>query len=70
MSISTIQSNIERYQREVTGIIKQIGEKRKKLADAKTKGLKAQTDATKSKSQSTFKSKLNEVKRYGTEEAS
>lgn len=69
MSISTIQSNIERYQREVTDIIKQIGEKRKKLADAKTKGLKAQTDATKSKSQSTIKSKLNEIKRYATEEA-
>ena len=69
MSISTIQSNIERYQREATGIIKQIGEKRKKLADAKTKGIKAQTEATKSKSQSTIKSKLNEVKRYATEEA-
>lgn len=69
MSISTIQHNVERYQREVTGIIKQIGEKRKRLADAKSKGIKAQSDALKSKSQSTIKSKLNEVKRYASDEA-
>lgn len=69
MSISTIQHNVERYQREVTGIIDQIAEKRKKLADAKSKGLKAQSDALKSKSQSTIKSKLNEVKRNASDEA-
>ena len=69
MSISTIQSNIDRYQREITGILKKISEKRKKVADAQTKALKAEEDARKSKSASTIKSKINEAKRQYNEEA-
>lgn len=69
MSISSIQNNIERYQREITAILNKIADKRKKLADAIAKGHKAKVDATKSKSTSTIKSKLSEAKRYADEEA-
>lgn len=67
MNISTIQSTIGRYKREMIVLSTKIADKRKKMADHDLKANKAFTDASKSKVSSTIKYKLNEGERHQKE---
>ena len=64
MSVSTIQSTIERYRKEINDLSTKIADKRKRAADAQAKADKASADARKSKSTSTIRSKISESERY------
>lgn len=67
MSVSSIQSTIERYRKEINDLSTKIADKRKRVADAQAKADKAYADARKTKSSSTFRSKLSESERYSKE---
>ncbi len=67
MSISTIQSTIERYRKEINDLSTKIADKRKRATDAQVKSDKAAIDARKSKSSSTIRSKISESERYSKE---
>ena len=67
MSISTIQSTIDRYRREINDFSLKIADKRKRKVDAETKASKAVADARKTKSASTLKSKMAEADRHSKE---
>lgn len=67
MSISSIQTNIERYKRELNDLSKKIADKRKRYAEIEAKTNKATLDARKTKSLTTLKSKLSEIQRYQNE---
>lgn len=67
MSISSIQSNIDRYRCEINDFSIKIAEKRKRKVDADTKASKAVADARKTKSASTLKSKMSEADRHSKE---
>lgn len=64
MSISTIQSTIERYKKEINDLSTKIADKRKRASEAEAKANKASSDARKSKSASTIRSKISESERY------
>lgn len=63
MSITSIQNNIFRFQKEIANVQGTIATKRNKISEAQAKALKAQTEANKAKSQATLNSKLSEYKR-------
>ena len=67
MSLSTIQSTIERYRKEINDLSTKIADKRKRAADTQAKADKASADARKTKSSSTLRSKLSESERYSKE---
>jgi len=67
MSISSIQSTIDRYRREINDFSIKIADKRKRKVDAETKASKAVADARKTKSASTLKSKMAEADRHSKE---
>lgn len=67
MSVSSIQSTIERYRKEINDLSTKIADKRKRAADAQAKADKAYADARKTKSSSTLCSKLSESERYSKE---
>ena len=67
MSISSIQSTIDRYRREINDFSLKIADKRKRKVDAETKASKAVADARKTKSASTLKSKMAEADRHSKE---
>lgn len=67
MSVSSIQSTIERYRKEINDLSTKIADKRKRAADAQAKADKAYADAQKTKSSSTLRSKLSESERYSKE---
>ena len=67
MSISTIQSAIERFRKEINDLSTKIADKRKRAAAAQSKADKAYADARKSKSSSTVRSKISESERYSKE---
>lgn len=64
MSISTIQTTIARYKREMADLSIKIADKRKRIFDNESKANKAYSDAQKSKNSSTINSKLREYERY------
>lgn len=67
MSVSSIQSTIERYRKEINDLSTKIADKRKRVAEAQAKADKAYADARKTKSSSTIRSKLSESERYSKE---
>lgn len=67
MSISTIQTTIARYKREMADLSIKIADKRKRIFDNESKANKAYSDAQKSKNSSTINSKLREYERYQKE---
>lgn len=67
MSVSSIQSTIERYRKEINDLSTKIADKRKRVAEAQAKADKAYADARKTKSSSTMRSKLSESERYSKE---
>lgn len=67
MSISSIQSTIQRYRKEINDLSTKIADKRKRTSEAETKSNKAVSDARKSKSSSTVRSKIAESERYAKE---
>lgn len=67
MSTSSILSNIERYKRELNDLSKKIAEKRKRYADREARANRASSDASKSQTPSTIKSKIAEAERYRKE---
>lgn len=67
MSVSSIQSTIERYRKEINDLSTKIADKRKRGADAQAKADKAYADARRTKSSSTMRSKLSESERYSKE---
>lgn len=67
MSVSSIQSTIERYRKEINDLSTKIADKRKRSADAQAKADKAYADARRTKSSSTMRSKLSESERYSKE---
>lgn len=67
MSVSSIQSTIERYRKEINDLSTKIADKRKRAAEAQAKADKAYADARKTKSSSTMRSKLSESERYSKE---
>lgn len=67
MSISTIQTTITRYKREMADLSIKIADKRKRIFDNESKANKAYSDAQKSKNSSTINSKLREYERYQKE---
>lgn len=67
MSITSIQSTIERYRKEISDLSTKIADKRKRATNSQAKADKAYADARKSKSASTVRSKLSESERYSKE---
>lgn len=67
MSISTIQSTIQRTRKEINDLLTKIADKRKRVSEAEAKANKAISDARKSKSESTIRSKISESERYSKE---
>lgn len=67
MSISSIQSTIQRYRKEINDLSTKIADKRKRTSEAEAKANKAVSDARKSKSSSTVRSKIAESERYAKE---
>lgn len=67
MSVSSIQSTIERYRKEINDLSTKIADKRKRVAEAQAKADKAYANARKTKSSSTMRSKLSESERYSKE---
>lgn len=67
MSITSIQSTIERYRKEISDLSTKIANKRKRATNSQAKADKAYADARKSKSASTVRSKLSESERYSKE---
>lgn len=67
MSISSIQSTIQRYRKEINDLSTKIADKRKRASEAEGKANKAVVDARKSKSASTVRSKISESERYSKE---
>lgn len=67
MSISSIQSTIQRYRKEINDLSTKIADKRKRASEAEAKANKAVVDARKSKSASTVRSKISESERYSKE---
>lgn len=64
MSITSIQSTIERYRKEISNLSTKIADKRKRASEAEAKANKALADARKSKSATTSRSKISENERY------
>lgn len=64
MSVSSIQSTIQRYQKEINDLLTKIADKRKRASEAEAKANKALADARKSKSASTSRLKISESERY------
>lgn len=69
MSISSIQSTIQRYRKEINDLLTKIAGKRKRASEAEAKANKAVSDARKSKSASTVRSKITESERYAKDAA-
>lgn len=67
MSISSIQSTIQRTRKEINDLLTKIADKRKRLSEAQIKANKAMSDARKTKSSSTYRSKISESERYTKE---
>lgn len=67
MSISSIQSTIQRYRKEINDLSTKIADKRKRTSEAEAKANKAVSDARKSKSSSTVRSKIAGSERYAKE---
>ena len=67
MSISSIQSTIQRYRKEINDLSTKIADKRKRASEAEVKANKAVADARKSKSASILRSKISESERYAKE---
>ena len=67
MSISSIQSTIQRYRKEINDLSTKIADKRKRASEAEAKANKALSDARNSKSTSTVRSKISESERYAKE---
>ena len=67
MSISSIQSSINRHRSEINDLSTKIAYKRKRKVDAETKTTKAVAEARKAKSTSTVKSKMSESDRHSKE---
>jgi hypothetical protein len=62
-----IQNSIERTQREIQNLHKNLSDESKKEADRSDKIFRAKQAAARSSSSSTIKSKLNEIERYEKE---
>ncbi|WP_290077933.1 TIR domain-containing protein [uncultured Muribaculum sp.] len=67
MSISSRQSTIKRYRKEINDLSTKIADKRKHTSEAEAKANKAVSDARKSKFLSTVRSKIAESERYAKE---
>lgn len=67
MSISSIQSTIQRYRKEINDLSTKIADKRKRTSEAEAKANNAVSDARKSKSSSTVRSKIAESERFAKE---
>lgn len=67
MSISSIQSTIQRYRKEINDLSTKIADKRKRTSDAEVKANKAVSEARKSKSSSTVRSKIAESEKFAKE---
>ena len=67
MSISSRQSTIKRYRKEINYLSTKIADKRKHTSEAEAKANKAVSDARKSKFLSTVRSKIAESERYAKE---
>lgn len=67
MSISSIQSTIQRYRKEINDLSTKIADKRKRASEAEAKANKALSDARNSKSTATVRSKISESERYAKE---
>lgn len=67
MSISSIQSTIQRYRKEINDLSTKIADKRKRTSEAEAKANKAVSDARKSKSSFTVRSKIAESEKYAKE---
>lgn len=63
MSISSLQSSINRIQNDLADLQKKISAEKKKEADATAKVNKAQQDLSKTNSSSTMRNKLSEINR-------